>query len=181
MWITTKRLKTYMSLQQMFHVLPCIYPPAVALEKRISDSLAVSAPACAPPFLSTETELAVGWGKGRMGRLTPQGHLTTKGVILIPALFFVGTVPCSRGSSWPRDGTQDSWGSFIAGRFITTEPLGKTPPVKWHTWNHVYHNYRYLGCYNTARRHIYDVKLSKLKCILAFKEFLKIKPVFDFF
>ena len=170
-----------MSLQQMFHVLPCIYPPAVALEKRISDSLAVSAPACAPPFLSTETELAIGRGEGRMGRLTPQGQLTTKGVILIPALSFVGTVPCSRGSSWPRDGTQDSWGSFIAGRFITTEPLGKTPPVKWHTWNNVYHNYRYLGCYNTARRHIYDVKLSKLKCILAFKEFLKIKPVFDFF
>ena len=30
-----------------------------------------------------------------------------------------------RGSSWPRDQTRSSCSSYIAGRFFTTEPLGK--------------------------------------------------------
>ena len=34
-------------------------------------------------------------------------------------------IPFSRGSSWLRDQTHISWGSCIAGRFFTTESLGK--------------------------------------------------------
>ena len=34
-------------------------------------------------------------------------------------------MPFSRGSSWPRDKTCGSCGSSIAGRFFSTEPLGK--------------------------------------------------------
>ena len=34
--------------------------------------------------------------------------------------------PSSRGSSWPRDWTISSgWGSWLAGGFFTTDPLGK--------------------------------------------------------
>ena len=35
------------------------------------------------------------------------------------------SMPSSRGSSGPRDGTHVSCGSCIAGRFFTSEPLGK--------------------------------------------------------
>ena len=34
-------------------------------------------------------------------------------------------MPSSRGSSQPRDQTWVSFGSYIAGRFFTAEPLGK--------------------------------------------------------
>ena len=34
-------------------------------------------------------------------------------------------MPSSRGSSWPRDRTQVSWVSCIAGKFFTPETLGK--------------------------------------------------------
>ena len=34
-------------------------------------------------------------------------------------------MPSSRGSWEPRDGTHVSYGSYIAGRFCTTEPLGE--------------------------------------------------------
>ena len=35
-------------------------------------------------------------------------------------------LPSSRGSSWPRDWTTSSgWGSWLAGGFFTTDPLGK--------------------------------------------------------
>ena len=36
----------------------------------------------------------------------------------------------SRGSSWPRDQTCVSYGSCIAGRFFTAEPLGKQEPIQ---------------------------------------------------
>ena len=35
-------------------------------------------------------------------------------------------LPSSRGSSQPRDGTHVSCGSWLAGRFFTEEPLGKS-------------------------------------------------------
>ena len=35
--------------------------------------------------------------------------------------------PYSRGSSWPRDQASVSWGSCVAGRFFTAEPLRKPP------------------------------------------------------
>ena len=35
-------------------------------------------------------------------------------------------VPSFSGSSWPKDQTQVSWGSYIAGIFFTTKPPGKT-------------------------------------------------------
>ena len=36
-------------------------------------------------------------------------------------------MPSSRGCSWPRDWARVSCGSYIAGGFFTTEPLGKPP------------------------------------------------------
>ena len=39
-------------------------------------------------------------------------------------------MPSSRQSSQPRDQTHIYWGSCIAGRFFTTEPLGK-PMYEW--------------------------------------------------
>ena len=38
-------------------------------------------------------------------------------------------MPSSRGSSQPRDQTWVSFGSYIAGRFFTTEPPGKPLPA----------------------------------------------------
>ena len=40
-------------------------------------------------------------------------------------LEWVAMCPPPGGSSWPRDQTRISWVSYIAGRFLTTEPPGK--------------------------------------------------------
>ena len=40
-------------------------------------------------------------------------------------------IASSRGSSWPRDRTPVSCGSWIAGGFFTTEPPGKPLPGYW--------------------------------------------------
>ena len=42
-------------------------------------------------------------------------------------------LPSSRGSSWPRDWTNVSCGSCIAGRFFTAEPPGKPHILLKHT------------------------------------------------
>ena len=54
------------------------------------------------------------------------------GVIQARILEWVA-MPSSRGSSWPRDWTNVSCGSCIAGRFFTTEPPGKPHILLKHT------------------------------------------------
>ena len=44
-------------------------------------------------------------------------------------------MPSSKVSFQPRDQTCIFWGSCIAGRFLTTEPLGKPPHAEYIMWN----------------------------------------------
>ena len=47
------------------------------------------------------------------------------------------TMPCSRGSIWPRDPTHMWYVSCITGRFFTTEPLGS---LTYHTLSYIFHS-----------------------------------------
>ena len=85
-----------------------------------------------PCTLLTKSEIACMRAKSLQSCLTlfdpmdcsPQGF-SVHGILQARILEWV-VISFSRGSSWPRDGTQASWVSWIAGRFFTAEPLGKS-------------------------------------------------------
>ena len=69
------------------------------------------------------------------------------------------TMPSSRRSSWPRDQTHVSCISCIAGRFFTTEPLGK--PIIYYTW--VYLSESFIALPSSGGNHCYP---SACQCLM---------------
>ena len=70
------------------------------------------------------------------------------------------TMPSSRRSSWPRDQTHVSCISCIAGRFFTTEPLGK--PIIYYTW--VYLSESFIALPSSGGNHCYPSTCHSAWC-----------------